>query len=79
MAKIRKQRRCPSTDEETRRGVLCMQRGAKVGFQLEYMKHEVYPCIIINYWITFHTNNCKPTFAPSCIYHNGNITQPREK
>ena len=31
------------------------------------MKHRVYSCVI-NYCIIIHTNSCKPTFAPPCIY-----------
>ena len=34
-------------------------------YSCEYAK--VYSCIIIDYCIIFHTN-CKPTFAPLCIF-----------
>ena len=40
----------------------------KVGLQLEVYETEFILVLLhINYCIIFHTNNCKPTFAPPCI------------
>ena len=41
------------------------QRGAKVGLQL-WNPEFILVLLFMNY-IIFHTNNCKPTFAPPCI------------
>ena len=40
------------------------------------MRNRVYSCIVIYYYCTiFHTNNCKPTFAPACISQQGGTRQ----
>ena len=45
-----------------------MQCGAKVDLQSWVCKTEfILILLFIYYCIIFHTNTCKPTFAPSCI------------
>ena len=49
------------------------QGWAKVGLQFEYaivlsLSNYCFRVVLLfnNYCIIFHTNNCKPTFAPPC-------------
>lgn len=41
--------------------------GANVGSQL-HVKQFILLLLFINHWMTFHANECKPTFATSCIF-----------
>ena len=40
------------------------------------MCETAYSCILIYYYIIFHTNNYKPTFAPPCIKWAGSYLRP---
>ena len=45
-----------------------VQGGARVGFQLWVRKADfILVLLFTNYCIIFHTNNCKPSFAPPCM------------
>ena len=47
---------------------LVIHGGQKKVYSVSTRK-TVYSCIIINYCIIFHTNNCKPTFANPYIFY----------
>ena len=46
---------------------LKIQGGANVGLQLLVCETEFVLVLFTNDYIIFHTNNCRPTFAPLCI------------
>ena len=45
-----------------------IQGGEKAGLHLQACETQFILVLFINYCIIFHTNNCKPTLAPPCIY-----------
>ena len=51
-------------DDAEKQAVKKVQGGAKVGLQL---RNSLFMSLFINYCIIFETNNCKPTFSPTCI------------
>ena len=46
-----------------------IQVGAKNRFTAVSMRNRVHLVLLVINRIIFHTNNCKPIFAPPCIYN----------
>ena len=55
------------TDMEGRKRRSNREGGAKGGLQLRVHKTELILVLLPMYYIIFHINNCKPTFALHCV------------